>query len=128
MIHTCLLAGIGVLIASNYKPYGFLFKNLDDDKFLTWVGNAGSIMNFCSRIIWGFVMDVLDFRWLAIILGLMQTAIIATITLATEYKSMYMVWIILSFGVYGGLYAIMPTLASKVFGRKVGLTVIGVIF
>jgi len=67
------LAAIGVLVSSNYKPYGILISHLENDKFsdnyLTWVGNAGSIMNSLSRIIWGLVYDKLKIRYIFLILA-----------------------------------------------------------
>lgn len=63
------LSCVGIMLSSNYKPYGFLSNDLNDDHYLTWVGNAGSIMNAVSRLFWGFMMDFLDFRYIVLILS-----------------------------------------------------------
>lgn len=40
-----------MLVGTNYKAYGVLYEF--SDKFLTWTGNGGGIINSASRIGWG---------------------------------------------------------------------------
>jgi len=45
----------GNFVAFYYKEYGL--TKINDDKMLTIIGSAGSIVNGLSRLFWGYLMD-----------------------------------------------------------------------
>lgn len=58
-----------MLIGTNYKAYGILYEY--GDKYLTWVGNGGGIINSFSRIGWGLLMDKFSIRTILLVMSVL---------------------------------------------------------
>jgi MFS family permease len=92
------------------------------------VGAVGSIFNALSRLLWGWLLDHFTFKRLAIINLCVQIFISHTLDKAvtSSFGYAFYIWTIYIF--YGGLYSMLPTLSSRIFGSKVGTQLYGVIF
>lgn len=52
----------GYFLAANFKNYGILKPDLNDDVFLTLVGSLSSIFNGGGRLLWGYILDKFGFK------------------------------------------------------------------
>jgi MFS family permease len=130
MIMTMSLSGFGMLMASNYKYYAF-DRNQDalkSDSYLTMVGSIGSIFNSASRLFWGVLMDTFEFKELAIVNLIVQVTLAHTVQFTTRSRFLYSIFIWGTAGCYGGIFSMMPTLTTEIFGSEHGPNLYGVVF
>ncbi|XP_052785091.1 uncharacterized protein LOC128220649 [Mya arenaria] len=105
------------IVFSMYKAYGQTF--IHDDHFLALVGSMSSVFNSLGRPAWGIFNDKYGYRvslW-GISGGL--TVLFGTLQL-TEHmsKELYLVWVCGIFAFLCGLWAVIPSTLSRLFGVK----------
>jgi hypothetical protein len=59
---------------------------------------------------------------------IIQVAISSTIYFAINYKSLYIVWVCLSYFCLGGHFSVFPTACVNIFGMKIGPKVYTILF
>ena len=104
----CFSSLWGLSMSANYKVYGQKHEALNDDSFLTTIGGLGYISNSISRIMFGFILDKLDFKIVYLIMNSANLFLSLTIFLTVESKVLYFIYIQMSFLFYGGFYSILP--------------------
>lgn len=108
---------LGILIAFNYKEYGFL--KIKDDEFLTLVGSIGAISNGIGRLFMGVLFDKLSFKVISTLINL--TFLICSFLIPFVYNQyLYMALVLLVYFAYGGCYSVYPTHAVRTIGSKLG--------
>ena len=108
---------MGILIAFNYKEYGFL--KIKDDKFLTLVGSLGAIFNGLGRLLMGVLFDKLSFKVISTLINL--TLLVCSFLMPFIYdRYLYMIVVLLVYFVYGGCYSVYPTHTVRTIGSKLG--------
>ena len=105
-------AGIGLTVAGNVKNYGNI--KIGDDKFLTLVGSLGSVANSLARLFWGFLLDKFPFKVIVSINLVCQIVLIDTIALISSNKILFMIYVILLYFFYGGIFNKLITYFHKI--------------
>lgn len=123
---TFLFTVFGSMIVANYKFYGEY--NSYDDKFLNAVGTVGSIFNGLSRIFWGSLMEKLTIKQIITANLTMQIVISFTFRWVAHIPSLYFIYTVLGYFVYGGWLSVMPTLIARIYGKKIGTRIYGIAF
>lgn len=116
----------GTMIVSNYKLYGE-YNNFEDN-FLSTVGTIGSIMNGCTRIFWGSLMEkftILQLIWANL---LIQIVISFTFRWVAKYAGLFFLYIVLGYFCYGGWLSVFPALITRIYGKKIGTSIYGITF
>ena len=113
-----MTAPYGMFVAFNYKEYGLIF--IKDDKFLSILGSIGSIANGGFRLVWGAMMDYFPFKTNKFIIYCVFLVTCSTIVVSTGSNAAYLIVVVISYGCYGGLYAIYPTITVQMLGKKIG--------
>ncbi|CAD8105092.1 unnamed protein product [Paramecium primaurelia] len=112
------LTGFGFILISHYKEYGIV--HIPDDQFFSLVGMIGGFTNGLSRFLWSFLLDFINYKYLVFINIVMAMILAATINLIADSKFLFMLWVILTYLQYGGLYTLFPGICTKQFGTKFG--------
>ncbi len=86
--------------------------------FLSSLAIGSSIANGLSRPLWGILYDRYGFKQPFIMLNVLQFIVAASIYFSVEVKMLFSFLIILSGGLQAGLFALFPSLISKIFGVK----------
>lgn len=108
----------GMFIAFNYKEYGL--TQVQDDKFLTLVGSIGGIANGFSRIFWGTLLDFFSFRILMVIVNTLLLACCLSIDYLAHQKIVLLLYVVVIYFLYGGLFSLMPAKTYQLYGQKTG--------
>lgn len=112
MVIIYLGTGLGLMSAANYKSYGL--THVEDEHFFTLVGSLGGFFNGLSRFFWSFVLDYFSNTWVLRCNLLLYVATSLTIELIAGSKVLLMLWIIMIYFQYGGMYTYFPTVTTKV--------------
>lgn len=104
---------------SHYKEFGIV--HIPDDQFFSLVGMIGGftngyfmIVNRLSRFLWSFLLDFINYKILVFINIVMAIALASTINLIADSKFLFMLWVILTYLQYGGLYTLFPGICTRV--------------
>lgn len=116
----------GTMTVSNYKLYGEY--NNYDDSFLSTVGTVGSIFNGISRIFWGSLMEKFTIHQIIFVNVSIQICISFTYRWVAEYGALFFIWTVLGYFCYGGWLSVLPTLVTRVYGKKIGTSIYGITF
>jgi predicted MFS family arabinose efflux permease len=116
-----LSSSFGMFIAFNYKEYGML--HIQDDQFLTLAGSLGGIANGFSRIFWGTLLDFFTFKTLMIVVNGGLLAIALSIQFLSEQKVFFVIYVVITYFLYGGLFSLMPAKTYQIYGQKNGARV-----
>ncbi|XP_046378141.2 oxalate:formate antiporter-like isoform X1 [Haliotis rufescens] len=118
----------GLLFFSTFwKAYGQTFIN--DDQFLTVVGSIASLFNAGGRLFWGYLGDKFSFKVAMMALCAVCTVLMATYKL-TELagKSLFFIYVCLTFGTFGGNYSLFPLATAQTFGQRYFIQNYGLLF
>jgi hypothetical protein len=105
--------GYGLMMASNYKTYGIGVIS-HDDNFFSLVGSVGGLFNGLSRFFWASLLDYLSPSKLMYINIVMMMVLSATFNLVASSKACFMLWMILLYAQYGGLFTYFPFVTTQV--------------
>lgn len=115
-----------LLISCNYKNY---VRMRYDDRYLSFLGAFGAIACGLSRFfLAGIASRALSFRGLLWILLMINCFMAFTIPYISSIKYIYSAYVIISFVCYGGFLGIFPVLSTKIFGRRYGTQIYGLLF
>ncbi|XP_065839560.1 oxalate:formate antiporter-like [Oscarella lobularis] len=123
-----LLSGQGVITVSTlYKAYGFGF--IKSDQFLAISGAIASLSNASGRIIWSYLADKFSFRFTAMVMMNLMTALLLTFS-ATSLagKGMFLAWTTMLFFCIGGVFSLFPAATVRAFGSKYFASNYGLVF
>lgn len=109
------------------KPFASHFKSITEGQLL-WMAVLYSIGNGLGRSIWGFLYDYFGFKRLYIIIITTGMIISGTISLAAHVPGLFFIFVVLSGWLLAGLFALMPSICSKIFTVKYASEVYGMIF
>jgi OFA family oxalate/formate antiporter-like MFS transporter len=101
---------------------------INDDAFLTLCGSIGAIANGVSRFAWGFLYDMVPFKILISIVNSLLLVCAITFPFVVQYKACFMIYMIIIYFAYGGLYAIFPSITYKIFGTLNGAKIYSLMF
>jgi len=93
---------------------------IKDDQFLSILGSIGSIANGSFRLFWGTMMDCFRFKINKCIILAIFVVACSTIIWSVNSQAAYLIVVVISYGCYGGLYAIYPTQTIKILGKRIG--------
>ena len=99
------------MIATDYKAYGVeMIKN--EDNFISLVGSIGGFSNGISRFFWSSLLDYISPNKLLFINMSMMIVLAVTFNLVATYKTCFMIWMILIYFQYGGIFTYFPTVCA----------------
>ena len=110
----------GLFIASNYKFYGSTVPAINDDTYLTLVGSVCSVINAGGKMMWGALMDKLPFKRIYTFVLVLQSILTLTLTLASQNRISFLVWVPLLYLCLGSHWVISPVVCSKMYGTERG--------
>lgn len=90
------------------------------DRMLTWGSSVGAIMNGLSRLIIGILIDKFGFKPLFLIILLIQQFNSIAAYFAVQVAPLYFACIIFNYFTLGGIFSVIPTTVTNVFGVKYG--------
>ena len=99
-----------------FKSYGSTIYN--DDKYLTEVAKYGYLSAAISRFTWAALQEKFGFKKVYISMLFLQLFLTLSMTLISSNRTMYLIWIMLSWSCEGGHYSIFPPLAGEVYGPQ----------
>ena len=109
-------------MSSYSKSFGLTFIN--DDHFYATVSIFQNIFNGSCRIFWGFSYDRFGFRKCMILIGVVTTAMTATLPLlpylgqeSLTAKAGYTLVMIILYGTFPGIYAVVAPAVTDAFGQ-----------
>lgn len=115
-------------VASTFKFYAENKPNLNNDVYLTTLAALGSVLSCFTKIGWGHWNDLTSFRFTFGLLILIEAISLSLLALLAESsKMLYLVIIDLILICFGGVYVLLPTICSKIYGNKTGTQIYGVI-
>jgi MFS family permease len=101
-----------------YKVYGEN-KGLSDS-LLTAAGAVSSIANGGSRLLFGQMVDKINFKIVITILLTMQLVVACICVDVVNYPAIYFLCVFFNFAGLGSLFAVFPPAVMQIFGMKVG--------
>ena len=108
----------------SYKTYGEDSSSAHppiDDQLLTWAASIGSgVVNGCSRLAIGSLMDYSNFKTIFGLLTLLQLFNALVQYWSAWSKVAYFLCVMINYLYLGGIFAIFPTAVQNVFGLKQG--------
>lgn len=116
----------GFYVMSAYKNFGQ--DKIDDDVFLTITGSVGGVFNGGFRYIWAHIMEVYNFKTVYLVLCGMQTVLVASLYYIADIKALFLIWICLINCTEGGNFSLFPSVLAKLYGKKMGAELYGVLF
>ena len=116
----------GFYVMSAYKNFGQ--EKIDNDVFLTITGSLGSVFNGGFRYIWAHIMEIYNFKKVYLILCALQTVLVATLYYVAEIEALFLIWICLINCTEGGNFSLFPSVLAKLYGKKMGAELYGVLF
>ena len=117
---------LNLLISCNYKNY---VRMHFDDWSLTVLGAFGALACGFSRFFLSALASAkFSFRNLLWFLLILNCLLAFTIPYISKILSVYSVYVIVSYVCYGGFLGIFPVLSTKIFGRKYGTQIYGLLF
>jgi len=111
----------GYFLINAYKVYGET-KRIDDN-FLTLVGSLGAIFNSLFRLVWAWLIDLYQFKYVYAALLLLQFFVTSTLYWVSHDPIIFMIWYCLSSICYGGHFSLSPAICAHTFGMKIGVSV-----
>lgn len=99
-----------------------------DDEFLTFVGAFGALLCGISRYIWTELMRKFSFRYLLWLLLVANSFLAFTVYYISSVPFIYLVYVLASWVVYGGLLGMFPIIASNIFGSRYSPQIYGFLF
>lgn len=99
------------------KPFASHFKAITETQLL-WMAVLYSIGNGIGRSIWGFLYDYFGFKRLYLIIISTGMVTSGTIYLVAEVPWLFFIFVVISGWLLAGLFALMPSICSKVFTVK----------
>ena len=100
-----------------------------DDRYLTYLGAFGALAcGFSRYFLAGIASRALSFRGLLWILLIINCFMAFTIPYISNIKYIYPVYLIASYVCYGGFLGTFPVLSTKIFGRRYGTQIYGILF
>jgi MFS family permease len=118
MLILALSVPFGIFVAFNYKEYGLNYIN--DDWFLSLIGSLGSICNGVSRFFWGNLLDCFSYRIICISMCFIALCSCISLIWSVHNQYLYMISVLSSYFVYGGLFSIYPTQTVRILGKVLG--------
>mmetsp|Transcript_7909 Transcript_7909/g.13268 ORF Transcript_7909/g.13268 Transcript_7909/m.13268 type:complete len:187 (-) Transcript_7909:178-738(-) len=91
-----------------------------NDHALTFAGAIGSVCNGSSRIFWATIQDYLGFKFVYMMMLLIQLFASLMVFTARSDEFLYIVCLALTLLCEGGHFAVFPAGAVKIFGLKNG--------
>ena len=98
------------------RTFGTL--NSLDENVLAYLSKGFSLLNGCTRVVWGLLSDRFEFKTLYTIICIMQITVNFSIYFLAEYEAVYFSLNMLTALAFAGNTALLPPLASKIFGLK----------
>ena len=93
-----------------FKSYGSTIY--DDDVYLTNVAKAGFLTAATSRFGWAALMEVIGFKPVYFILLTLQLILAFSMTSVSGNRTLYMIWVCVTWSCEGGQQSIFPPLAG----------------
>eukprot|EP01017_Pseudomicrothorax_dubius_P010150 TRINITY_DN13594_c0_g1_i3.p1 TRINITY_DN13594_c0_g1~~TRINITY_DN13594_c0_g1_i3.p1 ORF type:complete len:236 (+),score=66.63 TRINITY_DN13594_c0_g1_i3:60-710(+) len=116
----------GLYIANEYKNLGFNYGH--SDVLLTVIGAFASLSNGAARMFWAYLQDYVGFRTIFLIMMAVQLILTLTFPFIAGSPVLYFLFIMVILFLEGGYFGIFPTLASRIYGNKVGSKIYGFIY
>jgi hypothetical protein len=88
----------------------------------------GGISNGLSRIFWGTMLDFFSFRLLMTIVNICLLGIALSIQFVASQKALLLIYVVLIYFLYGGLFSLMPAKTYQIYGQKNGARIYGYAF
>jgi hypothetical protein len=113
----------GTFFSYTYKTFGENDSPHDQisDKTLTWAASVGSgLVNGCSRVAFGTLVDKYSFRTLMSILMTIQLANSMLCFWAAYVPALYFICVLVNYMVIGGIFATFPVSVQNCFGLEFG--------
>ena len=95
---------------------------------MTLAGSIGAIANGGSRFFWGSLLDKVPFKILITLINLVLLAAAITFPFVLHIKAMFLIYVVVIYFAYGGLYSIYPASAYKIFGQLHGARIYSILF
>ena len=105
-----------IYIMNVFKAFGQEF--IDDDHFLSVVGSAGTFAFAVGGFVLPASLDYLSFKVMFCASLLTQAVLTATFYTIASSRTLFTVWLCLSFFSSGGYFAVFAVECAKVFGPK----------
>ena len=103
-------------MVGSFKNYGEL--KIKNDDFLSVVGAVSSVCGGL-RFIWSAMVDkVHSYKKVFAVLLVIEIILAFTIQLIAPYKWPYLIWVSLAVFCEGGIFALVPTIVSMLFGEQ----------
>ena len=100
-----------------------------NDRYLTILGAFGAFACGFSRfLLSGLASAKFSFRKLLWFLLIINCFLAFTIPYISHSTPVYSIYVIVSYICYGGFLGIFPVLSTKIFGRKYGTQIYGLLF
>lgn len=107
-----------VFFFEGFKEYGQNF--IKDDEYLSFIGATAMVVNGCSKLLGGLLLDYFDFISVYKVVMVALVAQIASINYMVQTSERYMISNITMFAAEGVFIAMLPVLTLKIFGLKRG--------
>lgn len=128
LLFVCLYCSTaaGYYIIGAYKNFGQ--ETIHDDQFLTVVGSIGSVFNGCFRYAWAHAMEMYNFKIVYLILCGIQVVTMSTLYFVADVEALFFIWICAINCTEGGNFSLFPSILTKLYGKKRGAELYGVLF
>lgn len=103
------------MLMYSFKVFGE--NNGISDSTLTWAASIGSgLVNGLSRIIMGYLVDKIKFKYLLASIFITWTTIGCTVFWMVQIPWLYFAAVLINYFCTGGFYAILPSAVNNTFG------------
>ena len=114
-------------VSAIFKFYAENKPNLNNDVYLTALAATGSFISSFTKVGWGVWSDRTSFKFTFGVLILIEAITMSLLAVSSNSKVFYMLNIIIIWICFGGVYVLIPTVCSKIYGNKTGTQIYGVI-
>lgn len=114
-----------ILILNTFRRFA---GNRQEVELLKYLAIGYSICNGFFRPVWGFLFDKFGFKKLFVTLNFFQMLISGSVYFMVEDTIIFSTLVLLSGFLQAGLFSLMPSFVSKIFGIKLSSEVYGFVF
>ena len=92
------------------------------------MGALGAVACGFSRFFWGYILQRVSIKMVLSVLLIINSFLAFTMAYVVFFRELYLLYVILTFIIYGGHLGIYPVVTSQIFGVRYSGQIYGLLF